>query len=155
MKVSKIWWWIWWHFRIISVCETGSGAPEIRLSTDKQAVLFDSQYDVTRSFITYRDEVKVGSQHNFKLIQAEQDYFGDSALRYSLPNVLVIQDEAYQQIKGFTYTIAYLQTEKVQTDALTQLLDEELPIEWAHPLTYEFSDDQKRTLLSRDRSGFK
>ena len=119
------------------------GAPEIRLSTDKQAVLFDSQYDVTRSFITYRDEVKVGSQHNFKLIQVEQDYFGDSALRYSLPNVLVIQDEAYQQIKGFTYTIAYLQTEKVQTDALTQLLDEELPIEWAHPLTYEFSDDQK------------
>ena len=90
------------------------GAPEIRLSTDKQAVLFDSQYDVTRSFITYRDEVKVGSQHNFKLIQAEQDYFGDSALRYSLPNVLVIQDEAYQQIKGFTYTIAYLQTEKVR-----------------------------------------
>ena len=99
--------------------------------------------NTTRSFVTYRDEVKIGSQHTFKLIQAEQDYFGDSALRYSLPNVLVIQDDAYQQVEGFTYSVAYLQTDKVQTECLTQLLDEELPIEWKHPLTYEFSDDQK------------
>ncbi|OTN76826.1 hypothetical protein A5886_001905 [Enterococcus sp. 8G7_MSG3316] len=104
----------------------------------QEAALFDSDYDITSAFRTYRDQVRVADTANFTLVQTELDYLGDDSLRYALANVLVVSDAAYTQLSGYQYGVTYLQTKGSVSEATHQVISDALQPEWVEPITYQW-----------------
>ncbi|WP_430609360.1 FtsX-like permease family protein [Enterococcus sp. DIV0876] len=128
-------------------------SPEVQIE-GQEAALFDSNYDITRAFRTYRDQVRVADKMNFTLVQTELDYLGDDSLRYALPNVLIVSDAAYKQLSGHEYAVTYLQTQGRLSEATQQAISDASQTEWVEPVTYRFIKGSKGTqvVFSTDKT---
>ncbi|WP_461203209.1 FtsX-like permease family protein [Enterococcus sp. N342-3-1-2] len=110
-------------------------SPEVKIN-GQEAALFDSEYDITQAFRSYRDQVLVAGTANFTLVQTELDYLGDDSLRYALANVLVVSDAAFEQLDGYQYAVTYLQVQGRLSEAAHQTISDAGKIEWVEPITY-------------------
>ncbi|WP_313539354.1 ABC transporter permease [Enterococcus sp.] len=110
-------------------------SPEVKIN-GQEAALFDSEYDITQAFRSYRDQVLVAGTANFTLVQTELDYLGDDSLRYALANVLVVSDAAFEQLDGYQYAVTYLQVQGRLSEAAHQTISDAGKTEWVEPVTY-------------------
>ncbi len=110
-------------------------SPEVKIN-GQEAALFDSEYDITQAFRSYRDQVLVAGTANFTLVQTELDYLGDDSLRYALANVLVVSDAAFEHLDGYQYAVTYLQVQGRLSEAAHQTISDAGKTEWVEPVTY-------------------
>ncbi|HCE13247.1 MAG TPA: ABC transporter permease [Enterococcus sp.] len=110
-------------------------SPEVKIN-GQEAALFDSEYDITQAFRSYRDQVLVAGTANFTLVQTELDYLGDDSLRYALANVLVVSDAAFEHLDGYQYAVTYLQVQGRLSEATHQTISDAGKTEWVEPITY-------------------
>ena len=111
-------------------------APEISLG-EETAVLFDDNYDIANNLRTFQKNIALENGKRFLLDKTYQDYFGDISLRYSLPNVLVVNDKDFQEMSGLDYRLTYVNVDTEDQESLSQAVEKRLPIEWTYPFSYK------------------
>jgi putative ABC transport system permease protein len=115
-------------------------APEISLAKE-HAVLFDADYNIAQRLRTIQDDIFLEDGQQLLLEKTYQDYFGTTSLRYSLPNVLVVNDDIYETMSGLDYQLTYLNVQTDNQESLSQAIDEQMPIEWAYPYSYKHTQE--------------
>ena len=116
-------------------------APAVSLG-ENTAVLFDDDYDIAYNLRTYKKNIALENGKKLLLDNTYQDYFGDIALRYTLPNVLVVNDKDFQDMSGFDYRLTYFNVQTENQEQLTRVLDDRLSVEWTYPFYYKRTQDK-------------
>ncbi|MDU4624753.1 MAG: ABC transporter permease, partial [Enterococcus gallinarum] len=116
-------------------------APAVSLG-ENTAVLFDDDYDIAYNLRTYQKNIALENGKKLLLDNTYQDYFGDIALRYTLPNVLVVNDKDFQDMSGFDYRLTYFNVQTENQEQLTRTLDDRLSVEWTFPFYYKRTQDK-------------
>lgn len=116
-------------------------APAVSLG-ENTAVLFDDDYDIAYNLRTYQKNIALENGKKLLLDNTYQDYFGDIALRYTLPNVLVVNDKDFQDMSGFDYRLTYFNVQTENQEQLTRTLDDRLSVEWTYPFYYKRTQDK-------------
>ena len=91
---------------------------------------------------TYQKNIALENGKKLLLDNTYQDYFGDIALRYTLPNVLVVNDKDFQDMWGFDYRLTYFNVQTENQEQLTRTLDDRLSVEWTYPFYYKRTQDK-------------
>jgi putative ABC transport system permease protein len=111
-------------------------APEVSLS-EGRGVFFDADYNIAYGLRTFQNSITLENGKKILLEKSYPDYFGDISLRYSLPNVLVVNDADFQKMSGMDYQLSYLNVNTADHESLSKAIDDQLPIEWAYPFSYK------------------
>lgn len=116
-------------------------APAVSLG-ENTAVLFDDDYDIANNLRTFQKNIALENGQKLLLDNTYQDYFGDIALRYTLPNVLVVNDKDFQEMSGLDYRLTYFNVQTENQEQLTQALDDRLSVEWTYPYYYKRTQEK-------------
>lgn len=121
--------------------QSGLKLPEIHLKNERDAVVFDSEYNFLRSFANLNRKIVLADGVELKAEKILPDILGDAYLRYGT-TVIVVSQKVLDQVSGQFYKVALVDRKGGSLPKIAEAVEEELPSKWENELFYGYRMNQ-------------
>lgn len=117
--------------------------PKIQLKSDNHTVLLDEIQSLVRNISIYGKRIYLPNQTALNIQSIHPDILGESAMRYSGPT-LIVSEKIYQATQGAAYQVVHWNVTGGNNEAINDILDRKVEINWNHSVEYQYEIDQQQ-----------